>query len=191
MFDVLITENNTEYGIINGNSHLLYIKVGNGGDIYGKENKYLRIAKQIRAEHGCSVLVSSNPIDLSIKDCMVLDSAFIDKYFKSTHELYAFGNSKGGQMLASYAYLNSKIKRVLSVNAPLMINLHKTKEGLAKFEGERLTMLYGGRDQSMRYLPFLNALLSEGNSTTVIQNADHNFENMLEEFIDLPERYLF
>ena len=39
MFDLLMQENNTEYGVIRGNDRLFYVKVGNGGNVYGKENK--------------------------------------------------------------------------------------------------------------------------------------------------------
>lgn len=190
MFDILIDAHNTNYGIIKGDQRLLYIKVGNGGDVYGNENRYLRIAKHANAAYGFTVLVASNPQECSIKDAMTIDSAFMDAQFPSICEILAFGHSKGGQMLLSYAYLNPKIKKVLSVNAPLMINLHKTKDGIAKFKGERLTALYGEKDQSARYIALLKSGLPASCSCSVIPNANHGFENMLEEFISLPERFL-
>ena len=191
MFDTVIKENSIEYGIIKGNEKLFYIKVGNGGNIYGYENKYFSIAKQINAEHGFSVLVASNPVEFAIKDAITYDSGFISKCFPSTNEIYAFGHSNGGQMLASYAYLNPKIKRVLATNVPLMINLHKTKEGISNFEGEYMTMLYGEKDPSCRYVEILNSCKSSKFNYHIIKNADHHFKNMLEEFISLPKHYLF
>lgn len=191
MYDLSITENRIDYGILKGEDRLLYIKVGNGGDIYGKEHKYLHIARQIRADHGWSVLVANTPVELSIKDCMAYDTAFIHRHFESAAEVYAFGNSKGGQMLLSYAYLNPRIKRVAAVNAPLMIDLHKTKAGLQKFEGEGITLIYGEKDPSASYLPFLKHGLPPKCHLVTIPTADHNFSGMTEEFVGLPQKYLF
>ena len=191
MFDIITNENSIEYGIIKGNEKLFYIKVGNGGSIYGYENKYLSIAKQINAEYGFSVLVASNPVNLAIKDAIKYDNDFIDKHFPNTYDIFAFGHSNGGLMLASYAYLNPKIKNVLSINAPLMINLHKTKEGILKFNGEHMTMLYGEHDPSCRYSEILNSCKSSKFNYYIIKNADHHFKNMFEEFISLPKQYLF
>lgn len=50
-----------EYGIIHGNNTIVFIKVGLKGSIYGYKNKYLRIAKKLNKEHGCTVIVASNP----------------------------------------------------------------------------------------------------------------------------------
>lgn len=55
MFDKIVEKNKIEYGIINGNSKLFFIKVGNGGSIYGQENRYLKMAEQIHNVRGCSV----------------------------------------------------------------------------------------------------------------------------------------
>lgn len=191
MFDMLIRENDTDYGILKGSGLLLYIKVGNGGEIYGSENRYLAIALESRAKYGCSVLVASNPTDLSVREAMARDSAFMDRQFPDVDVIYALGHSKGGQMLGSYAYTNPKIKRVLSVNAPLMINLHKTKEGILRFCGRRMTMVYGEKDQSVRYAPMLGAFVSASFGYEIVKNADHGFEGMNEEFVSLPGRYLF
>ena len=49
-----------EYGIIHGNNTIVFIKVGLKGSIYGYKNKYLRIAKKLNKEHGCTVIVASN-----------------------------------------------------------------------------------------------------------------------------------
>ena len=52
-----------EYGIVKGNSIVVFIKVGQNGSIYGFENKYLIIAKKLNKEYGYSVIISSNPFD--------------------------------------------------------------------------------------------------------------------------------
>lgn len=191
MFDSVLTHNEIEYGIIKGDDTLFYIKVGNGGSIYGYENKYLEIAKQINTEYGCSILVANNPVHLSIKDSIELDFNFIKANFPDTKKVFAFGHSNGGQMLVSYAYSYPIIKKVLAVNVPLMINLHKTKEGITKFDQDKIYMVYGSRDPSYRYVEILNSSITEKFKYIVIKNADHHFKNMLEEFIELPKQFLF
>jgi hypothetical protein len=191
MFDDVVKKNKIEYGIINGNSRLLFIKVGNGGSICGEENKYLRISQKIHDNYGCSVLVASNPVEINIKDSIAMDLEFIRESFPHICEISAFGHSNGGQMLVSYAYTSPMIKDVLAVNVPLMINLHKTKEGIKNFSGNKIHMIYGEKDPSFRYIEILNSSLSPKFSYSTVKNANHMFENMIDEFISLPERFLF
>ena len=191
MFDRIVEKNDTEYGIINGDSKLFFVKVGNGGSIYGDENRYLRMAEKIHNDHGCSVLVSGDPVEIPIKESIVYDLEMIGNIFPGAVEIVAFGHSKGGQMLVSYAYMYPMIKNILAVNVPLMINLHKTKAGINKFEGNKIHMIYGDRDPSFPYIGILDSSLSSRFCCSVVKNADHNFKNMSEEFISLPERFLF
>ncbi len=191
MFDNVVTKNKIEYGIIHGNNNLFFIKVGNGGDIYGYNNKYLKMSHQMHDEFDCSVLVSSNPVELNAKNSIMLDFDFIKENFKNIIEVNAFGHSNGGQMLISYAYMYPKIKNVLAVNVPLIVNLHKTKEGIKNFVGNKMHMVYGEKDPSFRYIEVLKSSLSPKFSYSTIKNANHHFENMLEEFILLPKQFLY
>lgn len=64
-FDKIITKKFTdeviiEYGIVKGSGCILLIKVGRDGDIYGYENKYLKISKNINEKYGFSIVVASN-----------------------------------------------------------------------------------------------------------------------------------
>ena len=52
-------------------------------------------------------------------------------------------------------------------------------------------MVYGSKDPSFLYLPVLNACLSERFGYSVVENANHDFNTTLEEFIGLPKRFLF
>ena len=53
-----------DYGIIKGSSNIiLFIKSGQDGSMYGYENKYLKIAKNINKKYGATVICSSNPFD--------------------------------------------------------------------------------------------------------------------------------
>ena len=128
---------------------------------------------------------------MHIKDAIVLDFEFIKENFPYIAEVNAFGHSNGGQMLVSYAYMYPIIKNVLAVNVPLMINLHKTKEGIEKFTGNKIHMIYGEKDPSFRYIKILDSKLSLKFGYSTVENANHMFENMVDEFISLPERFLF
>ena len=119
---------------------------------------------------------------MSVKDSIILDFEFIKEKFPDIVEINAFGHSNGGQMLVSYAYMYPIIKNVLAVNVPLMINLHKTKEGIKNFDSDKIHMIYGEKDPSFRYVEILNSSLSPKFSYSTVKNANHHFENMLDEF---------
>ena len=50
-----------QYGVVNGSNTIVFIKAGANGSMYGYENKYLQIAKNINKSHGYTVICSSNP----------------------------------------------------------------------------------------------------------------------------------
>ena len=52
-----------DYGIIEGNNLIIFIKSGQNGSLYGYQNKYIRMAKRLNKKYGCSVICSSNPFD--------------------------------------------------------------------------------------------------------------------------------
>ena len=51
-----------EYGIVEGNNTIVFIKAGQNGSLYGYQNKYIRMAKNVNKKYGCSVICSSNPL---------------------------------------------------------------------------------------------------------------------------------
>lgn len=67
-----------QYGMIKGGPELLFIKTGRSGTIYGYENKYLEIAREVNKKYGCSVAVSANPVD---SNSSIL---YVTKYFQYT-----------------------------------------------------------------------------------------------------------
>ena len=91
-----------DYGIMNGNSTIVFIKPGLDGSLYGYENKYVRMAKRINKKYGCSVICSSNPSD----EMNPLDNAFevIEEYAKkfSDYKVYYLGYSNGALIGAWY-----------------------------------------------------------------------------------------
>lgn len=51
------------YGIVNGNNTIVFIKAGQDGSLYGYQDKYIKMAKRLNQKYGCSVICSSNPFD--------------------------------------------------------------------------------------------------------------------------------
>lgn len=181
----------TTYGIIPGSSTLVYIKAGKGGSIYGYEDKYLKISQKIFNEYGYTVVVASNPVICDTKTSFTCDMEFITKNFPHTSKIYAFGHSNGGIMLAAFAYKYPLIKRVLSVNAPLMVDFQLTRNGITNFKGEKMTLLYGDLDPSKPFLDKLKYFTTKGFSYEVLKDTDHHFTNKVHQFIELPFKYLF
>ncbi len=195
-FDITICKKfddniNIDYGIVNGDNTILFIKAGQDGSMYGYENKYLQIAKRINEKYGYTVITSSNPFD----GRNPLDNAIevIEEYCKNKfddYDIYYMGHSNGGIIGAWFGNNYEKIKRMLLINAPLMYNWHKTKDGIKKFGGELLSLVYGEYDQSIKYTELLLPLTNEKIKLNIIENEDHHFKNNMEDFLSLPEKYL-
>lgn len=195
-FDIELSKNFEEniiinYGIIKGNNKILFIKAGQDGSMYGYENKYLRIAKRINEKYGYTVIASSNPFD----GRNPLDNAMevIEEYCKDKfddYDIYYMGHSNGGLIGAWFGNNYEKIRKMLLINAPLMYNWHKTKDGIKKFNGELVSLIYGEFDQSIKYTELLLPLTNEKIKLNIIKNEDHHFKNDMEDFLSLPEKYL-
>ena len=84
-----------EYGIVEGNNTIVFIKVGQDGSLYGYHNKYIKMAKRLNQKYGCSVICSSNPFDGNNP----LDNAMevIEDYAKKfdDYKIYYLGYSNG------------------------------------------------------------------------------------------------
>ena len=174
-----------DYAILHGDCKIVLIKAGLGGDCYGGENKYLRMAQALRERYGCSVIVASNPHDG--KSHVDADSEAVNGYIADrglcAPEVYLFGNSEGcvkGLALANQI----PCRRMVLVNMPLMINFHKTKRYIAVLPQTEIVAVYGERDPSASYVPFLDGKFANLRVRTVA-GADHNFNGMIQEFIDL------
>ncbi len=175
-FDTII-EN--KYGIIKGGKDTLIIKTSSKETLSGYQNKYIKVAKNVNFTHNLTVIVINNPdenINTSLEN--------LKKYIKG--EVYFLGHASGALSIIQEE-INKEIKKILLVNLPLMINLHKTKEGLKKYQN-KITLVYGTRDQSVNYLPLLQNC--DNIKIVQIEGQDHNF-NLGNDFTTLPEKYLF
>ena len=169
------------YGIVSGGEDVFFIKTEVNSSIYGYQNKYLKIAKRINYKYGLTVIVANNSSDVTLEN----DFSNLDKYLKGN--IYFMGVSNGAAQAIQSEAVSSRIKKMLLVNIPLMINLHKTKEGIKNYKG-RLICVFGSKDPSFNYLPLIQDFRNV--NVAVVPNQDHNFSNG-DEFLYLPEKYLF
>lgn len=180
------------YGIIKGNSTIIFIKAGQDGSCYGYHDKYLKIAKSLNVKYGFSVICSSNPFNWvnPLDDAMQV----IDNYCKdnnlNNYVIYYMGHSNGALIVAWFGVDYPKIKRMLLVNAPLMICFDKTKKGIMRFNGEKMVIVYGGLDQSFSYVDLLKPLCNDKIKLEIIDGQDHHFSNECFDFKKLPEIFL-
>ena len=166
-FDKII---NANAGYIHGSNKVLFIKTGQGGTIYGYENKYLDLAREVNKKYGWSVFVSATIADT--QETYENDMQLLEQCVGvAEYEVFYLGVSKGGLIGIWHGANDVKIKRMVAINAPLMINFHgKTLPGVRTLGKDKLTMVYGSYDPSCRYVPFV-----EKHATVqIIEGADHN-----------------
>ena len=180
-----------DYGIVEGNNIIVFIKAGQNGSLYGYQNKYIKMAKRLNKKYGCSVICSSNPFDGNNP----LDNAMevIEDYAKrfDDFKIYYLGYSNGALIGAWFGIKYPKIKRMALVNGPLMYNLYKTKEGALSFKGESINFIYGEYDQSIGYVELLKSIENDKIKVFIEEDQDHHFSKSEEDFQKIPEKYLF
>lgn len=177
-----------EYGCVCGSSKILYIKAGMGGSYLGYENKYLRIARRINEKYGYSVICVSNPVPLPI----VVDKTILHKFVKEqgiqNPEMFFFGHSNGCVKGLELGACGIPFIKMVLVNMPLMINFHKTVQWINAMTGTDIVTVYGEIDPSYRYIPFLQIKNFENLEIVKVDGADHNFNGMTEQYIELSEK---
>ncbi len=177
-------------GVINGNNTILMIIPGFKSDIYGYNQRYLKLARKINTNYGVTVVISSNHFELENPIIELID--FIKKELTKDekYNIYYFGFSKGGTIGAQYGTFEKKIKRMVLVNTPLMINYHKTKDGIARFEGERMTFVYGSLDPSYKFSELITLEHRDNIKLQILDQMDHNVKDE-EVFLSLLDNTLF
>ncbi len=179
-FDKYDSSNGIQYGQIQGNSTLLYIKVGAGGTILGYNNKYIKMAIDANRRYGCSVLVASNPDNILERCSLNYDMEFIHNHIDQCDiKILGMGISKGGLMFLQHAWRYTDITNVLVLNAPLMINTGRMLKGIANANCH-FTCLYGSLDPSFPYVGLLEAYKNV--KLIRIQGANHHFSEHSETF---------
>ena len=180
-----------DYGIVEGNNIIVFIKAGQNGSLYGYQNKYIKMAKRLNKKYGCSVICSSNPFDGNnpLDNAMVIIEYYAKRF--DDYKIYYLGYSNGALIGAWFGVKYPKIKRMALVNGPLMYNLHKTKEGALSFKGESINFIYGEHDQSIGYIELLKSIENDKIKVFIEEGQDHHFSKSEEDFQQIPEKYLF
>ena len=164
-------------GYIVGDSNAVFIKTGQGGSIYGYEDKYLDLALHLNGKYGCSVFVSKTSVDGRCNFGGEME--LVKKILGENAQIYYVGVSKGGLIGCWNALQFGCIKRILAINAPLMINFHnKTLPAVKSYERGKISMVYGSLDPSYTYIPFISGYVD----VQTVDGADHNFSEHLDVF---------
>lgn len=179
------------YGIVNGNNTIVFIKAGQDGSLYGYQDKYIKMAKRLNQKYGCSVICSSNPFDgrNPLDNAMEVIKDYATQF--DDYTIYYLGFSNGALIGAWFGTNYSKIKRMALVNGPLMYNYHKTKQGVMSFNGEKMTLIYGEYDQSIKFTELLSLLVNDTVKLEIVKGEDHHFSKNENDFITIPDKYLF
>ena len=162
-----------QFGIIQGEKYLVFIKTGRGGSIEGFENKYLNICSFLFEKYGYTFVVSANPKDSACD--LEEEIKCISKYIGDYKEIFFVGISNGASIGAAQCRKIEKIKNAILINAPLMINFHKIKEGAKKFRGNNMYFLYGEDDPSFRYIEILKSIKNTACKYKIIKGEGHDF----------------
>ena len=188
-----------DYGIRNGkfnieSSHIVvYIKAGLTGSIYGYENKYLKMAKNLNEKFGVSVFVASNPEGTgnSIGHGLQIIKNYCKERQIKQFNVYFVGVSNGGVQGLFAFEKNPLIKKALLIGAPLNYNPDLIQKALINFNGEKLHLICGDKDPGFGLFKLYSELENEKIIFTAFLNVDHVFSGNTELFIKLPEKYLF
>lgn len=188
-----------DYGIINEKFNIessrivVYIKAGLTGSIYGYENKYLKMAKNLNEKFGVSVFVASNPEGTgnSIGHGLQIFKNYCKERQVKQFNVYFVGVSNGGVQGLFAFEKNPLINKALLIGAPLNYNPDLIKKALINFNGEKLHLICGDKDPGFGLFKLYSELENEKIIFTAFLNVDHVFSGNTELFIKLPEKYLF
>ena len=188
-----------DYGIINGkinddSSHIIvYIKAGLTGSIYGYENKYLKIAKNLNEKFGVSVFVASNPKETgnSIGHGLQIIENYCKTRWIKQFNVYFIGISNGGVQGLFAFEKYPLINKALLIGAPLNDRPDLIQKALTNFNGEKLHLICGDKDPGFGLFKLYSELENDKVIFTAYLNVDHVFSGNTELFIKLPEKYLF
>lgn len=177
------------YGIIDGNEIIVFIKVGKDGTIYGYNNKYLSLASYINTKYGYTVICSSNNGKSILNNEMDMIKNYCQNKFIN-YQIYYIGISNGASLGMLYGYNYEQIKKMLLINGPLMINFDKIINGLLKYKGDKIYLIYGEKDPSSKYVNLLKELKNNKINVLTISNEGHNLNFNDERLIQILEKFL-
>ena len=175
-----------DYGFVfSRDRHKIFlIKAGQDGSIYGYQNKYLKLAYELRDLYGFSVVCASTPS--SDIDQIAQFAEIVHSEFKITDatKIYFMGMSKSASIGCLGHASFPQISRFLLIKPPLMINTTKQCRCAQNFAGEMMTFVFGSLDPSAHLAGLLKLHERENVRIAIIPGQDHYFSkdgfNLLE-----------
>lgn len=180
-----LEEESVDYGIVFGNSKIVFIKAGAGGGIPGYQDKYLRMAYRVHERLGATVICSSN-----YESCLSMDKKAIKwcaRYLKLKDvELYFVGVSDGADQCISLAQ-SALTKKILSIN-PSFVPGDDPSERLIKCLGAEKIFVYGTKDEEgCELAPRLMEREIPNFEIRWVGGANHEFTGMVDELVRLTD----
>lgn len=168
---------------------------GVDGSVDGYEEKYMRIAEAVGAEHGVAVVRIANPFITSFHWESNVRRAleYIELNTKAITgedqvEVRIMAHSAGAAVVAGLAWEYPQISRLLLINPATKLWSEKTISNLSEFKNGSVVIVSGELDDS-------KALSLPGHPNlkrVIVNNADHNFSGeSFNHFLSLPINYLF
>ena len=187
-FDYTVCSGGIEYSILRGGHKIVFIKTGLGMDRIEPHSKYVTMAQRLHETDGCGVVVATNPNDgvsHAESDRLMLERC-LEESGICIPELFFLGNSNGGVKGLELTAHGVTFQKMILVNMPLMINFHRTKGYISRIPQTAILAVYGERDPSVSYVPFLDGKF-ENVMVMRVPGADHNFQGMDDAFIGLSD----
>lgn len=178
-----LDEESVDYGFIFGNNKIVFIKAGAGGGIPGYQDKYLRMANKVHERLGATVICSSN-----YEKCLLIDKKAIEwctRYLKlKDAELYFVGVSDGADQCITLSR-NAPTKKLLCIN-PSFVPGHDPSNRLILRSKVEKIFVYGTKDdEGYELVPKLKERAIPNFEIRWVEDADHEFTGMVDEFIAL------
>ena len=172
----------------------MVIFTGIGGSVDGYKNKYKLIAESLHKKNKASIFIV--PVSSWTERNTLIEKTMneIDEYYRKAevkdYELYLMGLSAGALFIISEHYKYERVKKVLAINPVLNVNLDRTIFALNQSKIS-ITFVLAEKDPSCLFLKLIDLEKGGKNKVEIIKGADHEFSEHFEEFLSLPEKYLF
>ena len=177
-----------EYGLVHGNEKIVFIKVGADGNIRGYQDKYPKMAHRIHQRLGATVICASNNTEVDCADQVGADAAMFAKVAAdcgfTRYEVSFVGTSDGGYHNLLLAYQVPQSVKLLGIN-PSLITTDDLVEQLQKISQIKKVLVFGTEDDDFECVPLLQQLDCENLEIITVEGANHEFTDMVNEFIAL------
>ncbi len=194
MTDTIYSNNfPVNYGIVKGNNTIVVYKSGLNGSYIGWEQKYLKIARLLNSEFGCSVISVSNPAEA--ERSINIEMEIVKKYVKKSnfydYKIYYMGYSNSAVMGFYEAQNYKYIDKLLLINLPLNPSVEEMSSFYADFKGNSVDFVYGEKDNCYKVGKLYSSFENERIHFNFLKDVDHDFTDNVNLFISLPYYFFF